>query len=216
VEAHVTNVYLTTPGINYQIIKLSKIMKKVLFTAVCCLATVMSFGQVLAGVTVGTSLYKWDKNPTTGSVEYNRAAGGIFSEIVGLNLGLGNDKFRFILEGYETYAPFTFNLKKFAGMGTFSGGAMAKISVTPFEHRDGNRGFSLGAGIEMTRTEISFRKKELERDWFPIKYGYLAYSVCEEDGHTLTQTDWFGKVGIGENSAIGFEVGVRRSFLLGF
>ncbi|MDR3250060.1 MAG: hypothetical protein LBT42_00135, partial [Tannerella sp.] len=171
-------------------------MRKMLFTLIgCTMIAAASYGQVIFGLTGGLSGYRWDRNPAVEGVSEKNSSGGIFGEILGLNLGLGNEKCRFLLEGYESYSPFTFNAKKFKGMGTFSGGAMARLSITPFgDSWDGNKGFSVGAGLEAIRTDLHFQKKDTERDWFPVKYVYVAYSSCKENNGLLEEMNIFGKL----------------------
>jgi hypothetical protein len=191
-------------------------MKRRLFLiSICCFVAAQSFGQFIIGLTYGVGGYQWDKSPVGNTT---RTSGGIFSEIAGLNLGVGNETIRFILEGYEDYAPFTFSVNEFQGMGTFSAGALAKLSLTPFENwNDERKGFSLGVGTEVTKTEISFKKEEYIRgDWYTTKYAYLAYSWYRESDHTAAQMDVFGKVGIGNHSAMRFEAGIRVSALFVF
>ena len=187
--------------------------RKLAVISVCCLIAAKSFGQLLVGFTYGVGAYQWDRFPVGNST---KAAGGFFSEIAGLNVGVGNETFRLILEGYEDYAPFTFSLKEFQGMGTFSAGALAKLSLTPFEGSwSSNRhGFSIGAGIETTRPELYFRNKDVRRDWYSTKYGYIAYSIYGDGGNVAAQRDIFCKVGIGSHSALRLELGIRWGLYL--
>jgi hypothetical protein len=173
-----------------------------------------SFGQFLAGITLGIDAYRWDRIPMNQTDGKKISTGGIFSETIGLNLGFGNEKYRFLLDGYQNYAPFSFSLSKFQGMGTFSGGAMARISFTPFEGESDNKGFTLGVGIETNKAEIFFRKEDVTRKWFPTKYVYMAYSMCGDVHGAFLQGDYFVKVGKGDYSALNFELGIRCSILI--
>jgi hypothetical protein len=178
---------------------------------ICCFITVKSFGQFFLGVTGGIGAYQWDKVPVDNSM---KTSGGIFSEILGFNLGVGNETFRFILEGYEDYAPFTFSMDEFQGMGTLSVGAMVKLSLTPFgDSWDAKKGFSLGLGIETTKTELHFRNRDVIRNWNPTKFGYIAYSLFDDD-EIPVQMDVFCKAAIGNHPAMRMEIGLRASWFL--
>jgi hypothetical protein len=100
-------------------------------------------------------------------------------------------------------------------MGTFSVGAMGKLSFT-FDNDWGNigKGFSLGVGIETSRTELHFRKEDVERDWYPTKFAYIAYSTFNDEEPVGIQVDYFGKVGLGSHSVMRIEVGLRMSYYL--
>jgi hypothetical protein len=180
--------------------------RKLFFISICCLIAATSSAQFLIGFTAGIGGYQWDKSPAGSET---KTTGGIFSEIIGLNVGVGNETCRLVLEGYEDYAPFTFSVKEFQGMGTFSAGAMGKLSFTFGDWSSTRKGFSLGAGVETSRTEMHFRKKEVERDWYPTKYGYVAYSTLNEND---VQADFFAKVGVGSHSVMRMEVGLRLSY----
>jgi hypothetical protein len=182
--------------------------KKLLFTLICCFMAARSMGQFFLGATAGFGIYQWDKAPVDNST---KTSGGVLSEIFGLNLGAGNETFRLLVESYEDFAPFSFSLKKFQGMGTFSAGSMAKLSLTPYGNSLRNEGFSLGVGIETTKSELYF--KDVKRDWYPTKYGYIAYSLFQKT-RIPTQTDLFCKVGIGDHSARRVEVGIRVNYFL--
>jgi hypothetical protein len=191
-------------------------MKRKLFIiSVCCLIAAKSLGQVLIGFTYGIGAYQWDRFPVENST---KTIGGLFSEIVGLNVGAGDETFRFVLEGYEEYAPFEFSIEEFQGMGTFSAGALAKLSLTPFEERYGSdrHGFSIGAGIETTYHELHFRNEDVSRNWNPTKYGYIAYTKYIDKDNVPVQQDIFCKVGIGSHSSMRIELGIRWGLYLFF
>ncbi|MDR2388887.1 MAG: hypothetical protein LBD89_03760 [Tannerellaceae bacterium] len=189
-------------------------MKKSFFILIGCLLAANAPAQLLLGATAGIGAYQLDKSPVENST---KNTGGIFSEIVGLNLGVGNETVRLVVEGYEDYAPFTFSLRNFQGMGTFSAGAMGKLSFTFKDYwSDTAKGFSLGLGLEASRTELHFRKEDLRRDWYSTKYAYLAYSTYKETDFLGVQVDYFGKAGLGNSSVMRLEVGVRVSYYFFF
>jgi hypothetical protein len=180
--------------------------RRMLLVALCCLMAAGASGQFFVGGTAGVGLYQWDKSPVENAT---KATGGLFSEIAGPNVGIGDETFRFVLEGYQEWAPFTFSIKEFQGMGTFSAGALAKLSLTFSDGWNSRKGFSLGVGIETSRAELQFRDRDVKRHWYPTRYGYLAYSMFDDNGSRAIQTDVFCKAGFGSHSVMRMEVGIR-------
>ena len=197
------------------------IMKKVFLILVAAISfTTMSYAQFGIGRYASWGSYKWDKNPTTNSPEFKGSSGTALVNLsMGPNLCFGTEDFRLIVNGYAQFAPFSLSLTQMKGLGTASFGSMSKVSITPY----GLSGFSIGVGWQTTKTDLYARPdacKDMQRDWYSVLYGYLAFSIWEEveyiDGFTnkVRQTDFFVKYGRGKNSAIMFEIGVSVDGLI--
>jgi hypothetical protein len=176
-----------------------------------------AFSQIYIGGVAGVSAYRWDTNPTTDSPGLDPSSGGIFGTSLGATIIAGNDKFRFAVEGYGGYSPFTFSLSQYKGLGTASWGGLAKISITPWDGGWMNCwGFSIGCGLERIKTECNITTRKyiftMERHWFSVPYGYLAYSFFDE--RRREQTDYFVKYGLGKNNAATIEFGLKVSVRL--
>jgi hypothetical protein len=181
------------------------------------------------GLTIGGSFYRWDKNPTTNSPELTSSSGSS-SLLLGLHLMVGNPDYRFIVEGYGDFAPFSFDIGQIKGMGSFSYGGLAKLSITPWvknvnftvqtgskvrRSNEAHTGLSIGIGYEQTKTELYLIKeqyKNMKRDWYGNFYGYLAYSL----NSIGSQMDIFVKFGGGKKSSYTVGLGIKSNMNLFF
>ena len=191
-------------------------MKVLLAVFFCIMIANSSFGQfflsnekLLAGLSGGVDVYRWDRIPTNQTEGQKISNGGVISLNLGVSVGYGNEKYRFLIDGYSNYVPLSFSLKKFNGMGSNSFGTLVKFSITPFGIKGNKKGFTIGIGGEDNEIDLYFRKKDIIREPFSTVYVYIAYSKIAASDGIPQQLDIFAKVGKGDYSALNIEFGIK-------
>ena len=181
-------------------------MRKILLIILSCGFAVTATAQFNLGMTIGTSIFGIDKNPTTNDSKYK----GNLISMPGSNISssffikLGNDNYSFYLMGNGTVLA-NWNWKEYKGLGSISYGAMAKIAITPWENplnEETTIGFSFGGGWERMKTEVFTRPikyRDMQRNWYNLYYGYLSF--------TCSDNDFYVKYGMGKDKAWNFSVG---------
>lgn len=144
------------------------------------LPTLVSAQGLGYGLTGKLGLYSRYANPEDGIA--SRSAGNVLNIGLGPKLWVGGEKMSVSIEGAATWSPFAFSLSDYKGMGALAFPVLAKINFGGLSthNREGKFGFSIGGGLQWSRTELyglrnSFEDQGVVRDYFKTFIGEIAY-----------------------------------------
>lgn len=160
-----------------------RIIPKLLFTSLILISFNLN-AQFGYGLTVTNDLYQRFTNPTSeiGESIYESSGSTLLNIGVGPKLWLGNQNFSISVEASANLGIFAFAIKDYKGMGTASFPMLINLNFKGLSGFDpeARQGFSIGGGIQYTKTELygvtdKFEKKGLERKLFPSYLVHAAY-----------------------------------------
>ncbi len=153
---------------------------RIFIIAVLLLIGASSRAQTKLDFIFGADVYQWYLNPVDPQVPESRSSAG---QLLGLQTGLkfsgGGSRFGLAIECSGNFAPLAFDFPKFKGLGAASYQLIGKMNVgalTGFS-KDQLFGFSLGAGLQYSRTELfglTDAYAHLRRNWFKTYVGEIA------------------------------------------
>lgn len=130
---------------------------KQMFMWLLALVPAVTFSQVSLGFTASTDIYQRYVNPDASNGALSGSAGSTLLNLgVGPKIWIGNKKYSFSLESQGVWGIMGLSSGDYKGLGTFSVPVMAKINfkgLSTFD-REGLTGFSLGGGLQWSRTEL--------------------------------------------------------------
>ncbi len=116
-----------------------------------------SQAQVSLGFTASTDLYQRYVNPSKNNATLSGSAGSTLLNLgVGPKIWAGNKKFSFSLESQGVWGILGLSTGDYKGLGTFSVPVLAKLNFKGLStyDREGKMGFSIGGGVQWSRTEL--------------------------------------------------------------
>ncbi len=131
------------------------------------------FSQIGFGTVGGIDLYQRYVNPKD-EIAYPAAGNAMFNLIYGPKIWLGSKYISLSMEAQINLGITSFAIKDFKGLGAVSFPLMAKVN---YKGLSGflpgfAKGFSLGGGIQYSKTELIFNKnyknKGVTRDFFKV------------------------------------------------
>lgn len=150
----------------------------VLLSTVSTFVSAQAFGY---GFTAKTDIYQRYANPKDDIAA--RSAGSFLLNLgVGPKLWVGGEKFSFSAEATANIAPFALALSDYKGLGAGAFPVIGKLNFGGLSslNREGKFGFSIGGGIQWSRTELfglkdRFSEQGVERKLFKTYIGEVSY-----------------------------------------
>lgn len=190
---------------------------KSLFIAVALIISVSnSYSQIGIGLTASNDLYHYYQNPDDDTGESTSAGSALLNLGLGPKIWFGTESFSMSLEAQATIGLAGLSIRDYKGIGTTSFPIMAKMNfggLTALD-KEGEFGWSIGAGVQYSRTELyyvsdSFEEKGGSRDMFRTFVGQVGY------GFGMSGFSAHGFVRFGydpDNGARAFNVGIQYDF----
>jgi len=173
-------------------------------------------GQFGIGLTFSDDLYNKYNNP-----DDNIAHGGngsvLLSPAIGPKIWIGKDKFSLSLEAQANIGLLGFGIKDYKGLGSVSFPMMAKLNFGGLSGLNKNMafGWSLGGGLQYSKTEIyglkeEFADKGVVRDYFKTYNVQLGAGI----GVSGFTAHLFGRYGFNKDlvGANNFHFGFQMDF----
>lgn len=168
---------------------------------ILCFLLVMSFqlqAQLGIGLTGTSDLYHRYVNPSD-EVASPAAGSAIMNLGVGPKLWVGAENFSFSVEGQAVLGVFAFSAKDYKGLGSLAFPIMAKINFSGLSSfsKDGKLGFSIGGGLQYSKTELfglhaDYAGKGVVRDYFEtyiVQAGY-GFGLSGFTAHLFGRYGW--------------------------
>jgi hypothetical protein len=180
----------------------------------CLLSTSqIAIGQFGYGFTASTDIYHRYTNPEDGVT--SRSAGSVLLNLgIGPKLWFGNKKASLSLESQAVIGILGLSLSEYKGMGTVAFPILAKINfkgLSSFD-REGKLGFSIGGGIQYSKTELyglTEEYKNISRSLFKTYIVQAGYGFGLS-GFTL---GGFARYGFNNDSKANiFSIGLQYDF----
>lgn len=174
---------------------------KTIIILILTLSQLKSFGQFGYGFTAINDLYHRYVNPKVVGDNSSRSSGSAILNLgVGPKIWIGSPKMSFSAEAQAVFGFLGVNSSESKGLGTVAFPIMGKLNfkgLSTFD-REGKMGFSIGGGIQYSKTELygikdEFRAKGIERDFF------LTYIIQAGYGFGLSGFTAHGIVRYGFN-----------------
>lgn len=191
-------------------------MKSILTVFVFSITISMGYSQFGIGLTASHDLYHYYQNPDDGLEESTSAGSALLNLGVGPKIWMGGNDFSISLEAQATIGLFGLSVKDYKGLGTTSFPIMAKFNFAGLSglDKEGKFGWSIGAGIQYTKTELyylsdSFEEKGGTRDLFKTYIGQVGY------GFGMSGFSAHGFVRFGyhpDNGARTLNIGIQYDF----
>lgn len=138
------------------------------------------------GYTFGLDLYQRHTLPHHTSDPFDGR--GVGSALLNLNAGpkfwFGGDGFSVSLEGQASYAPFAYDAGNYKGLGAIAFPVMASLNFKGLSTigKSFGTGFTIGGGVQYTKTELYFLSDEYKEvppedkvGYFPVYFGQIGY-----------------------------------------
>ena len=136
--------------------------------------------QVAWGATVKHDIYNRYANPID-NIASRSAGSAILNVGLGPKLWIGEGDFAFSPEISFMFSPFALSVGDYKGLGAISFPILAKFEFLGNSNfnRDGKFGFSLGGGLQYTRTELWYLKNSFSEQG--VERGFFRTYVVEAD-----------------------------------
>ncbi len=173
------------------------------------------YGQIGYGLTAKTELYSRYSNPPD-DISSPSAGSALLNIGLGPKLWFGIGDFAISPEAAVIFSPLALSSGEYKGLGALSFPIMVKMQFQGLSNfnRDGKFGFSIGGGVQYTRTELFGLKDELAEAG--VTRGYFKTYVVEADfGFGLSGFNLHGLIRYGFNrdiSANTISIGVGYDF----
>lgn len=157
-------------------------MKKILFSFLFVGVFLSSQAQFGYGLTFTSEIYQRYTNPEDSLDVYRSAGSLMLNPGIGPKIWFGGNDFSVSLEAQATIGLLGLAISDYKGLGTASFPLMAKFNfggLTGLD-KEGEFGWSLGAGIQYSKTELfylanKYEDQGLERDLFKTYVGQINY-----------------------------------------
>ena len=156
--------------------------------------------QIGYGLTAKTELYSRYKNPPD-DIASPSAGSALLNIGIGPKLWFGGDGFAISPEAAVVFSPFALSTGDFKGLGAVSFPIIVKAQFAGLSNfnRDGKFGFSIGGGIQYTRTELFGLDGDLTEQGVERSY-YKTYIIEGDFGFGLSGFNLHGLVRYGFNT----------------
>jgi len=156
---------------------------KSLFTVLIVLLSInLASAQFGYGLTVSNDLYHYYQNPSDNTGKSTSAGNALLNLGVGPKIWMGGEDFSISVEAQATIGLTSFSARNYKGLGTASFPIMAKFNFGGLSalDKEGKFGWSLGAGIQYSRTELYYVSNSFEalggtRKLFKNYVGQVGY-----------------------------------------
>ncbi len=175
--------------------------------------------QANIGFVSGGDLYQRYVNPDDNS-GINRSSGSfLLNGNTGLKFYVGTPKVSLSVESYFNVGSLALNLNDYQGLGAASIPVLAKINfngLSGLRKVDESRGWSIGGGVQWSRTEWYFISRRAREDG--IQRSFFRNYVVEVSfgkGNRSKVQEWFVRVGLDPNvrsSTFNFGLNTTYSF----
>lgn len=162
--------------------KSNEIMKSIFTAFIFCITVSLAHGQFGIGLTASHDIYQYYQNPDDALDESTSAGSALLNFGLGPKIWMGGNDFSISLEAQATIGFLGLSIRDYKGLGTTSFPIMAKFNFGGLSglDKEGKFGWSLGAGIQYSKTELyylsnSFEEKGGERDLFKTYVGQVGY-----------------------------------------
>ncbi len=167
-------------------------------------------------ILLGTDVYQWYKNPVDPQVtDSPGSAGQIFGINAGFKFSGGGSNIGLAAECGGNFAPLAFDFPRYKGLGAAAYYVLGKINfgaLTGFS-KDQLFGFSVGAGLQYSRTELFgliHKYDYLSRKWFQTYIGEIAVG----GGFSQFLIMAYFRLGTSKEKAWTLQQGVQLSYRL--
>ncbi len=170
------------------------------------------------GGTLSFDIYNVHSNPTINSGSRSSGNGSAF-----LNLGLGpkiwygSDRFSVSAETQANLGLFGLSIKDYKGLGSISFPIIAKLNFGGMSalNKEGEMGYSIGGGIQYTKTELYGLNDDATADGITRPY-YRTYIVQAGLGFGMSGFTGAGFIRYGFNPGLdgahNFHIGIQTDF----
>ncbi len=191
-------------------------MKSFLTAFIFCLTFSMAMGQFGIGLTASHDIYHYYQNPDDNLDESTSAGSALLNLGLGPKIWMGGNDFSISLEAQATIGLFGLSIRDYKGLGTASFPIMAKFNFAGLSglDKEGKFGWSMGAGIQYSRTELYYLDNSFEedggvRDVFKTYIGQVGYGFGMS-GFTAHAFVRFGYHP--DDGARSFNIGIQYDF----
>ena len=179
-----------------------------------------AFGQTVDwGLTAKHDLYNRYANPSDGVA--SRSAGSAIINIgAGPKMWIGSGDFSFSPEVSFMFSPFALSTGNYKGIGGFSIPILAKFEFLGNSNlnHDGKFGFSIGGGLQYSKTELWYLKDSFEEQGVTRKMfrtyvieADFGYGMSGFDVHFFVRYGWSGSTDANTlNIGMGYDFNVPR------
>ncbi len=192
---------------------------KLIFTVIAVVFSInIGISQFGYGLTASNNLYHYYQNPSDGTGESTSAGNALLNLGVGPKIWVGAESFSISLEAQATIGLTGFSVKDYKGLGTASFPIMAKFNFGGLSalDKEGKFGWSIGAGIQYTKTELYYLSNNFEanggtRNLFKNYVGQVGYGF----GMSGFSAHGFVRYGYDpDNKSKAFSIGIQYDFNL--
>lgn len=173
------------------------------------------------GLELEASVYQWHKKPNTITGGSSSAQLLAFPAI-GPKIWFGDwEEYTISLEGKVDFAPFSFNIDEYYGMGAISFPVILKGNFSPFDPPAHNNGFTkigIGIGTQWSKVDIYARPDFLNSIPNPFFITYIGELSCQlviGNGRNSDQGisfEIFSRAGWGKQGARTFGLGLKVNY----
>ena len=193
-------------------------MKSIFTFIVVVFSLNIGISQFGYGLTASNNLYHYYQNPSDDTGESTSAGNALLNLGVGPKIWVGAESFSISLEAQATIGLTGFSAKDYKGLGTSSFPIMAKFNFGGLSalDKEGKFGWSIGAGIQYTKTELYYLSNNFEeiggtRSLFKNYVGQVGYGF----GMSGFSAHGFVRYGYDpDNNSKAFSIGIQYDFNL--
>ena len=163
------------------------------------------------GYVSGRNYYEYYTNPKVEGDTTLRTSGSVAGIFWGTKAWVGTKRYSVSVEGQLNFAPFAFDTQEFKGIGAMSIPFIARFNIGALSGKNmiaTGKGFSVGVGVQYSRTELLFTPKEfknLERKFYK---SYIVEVVFGSGQRRLGHFGYFARYGFSPDdfstASIGF------------
>jgi len=157
-------------------------MKSIFTAFIFSISLSIAYGQFGIGLTASHDLYHYYQNPDDELDESTSAGSALINLGIGPKIWMGGNDFSVSLEAQASIGLFGLSIRDYKGLGTTSFPIMAKFNFAGLSglDKEGKFGWSIGAGIQYSKTELYYLKNSFEekggtRDLFKTYIGQVGY-----------------------------------------
>ena len=191
-------------------------MKRMIITMLCSFFMISAItAQVGYGFTVNHDIYVRYNNPEDG-IAHSAAGSALLNLGLGPKLWFGGEEFSLSLEALATISPLGLAVKDYKGLGMASFPFIARFNFKGLSglNKEGNLGWSIGAGIQYNKTELfalkdSFEELGVTREFQRVYVGLFAYGfgISGFTGHAIVKYGYDP-----DTEANAFHIGLQYDF----
>ncbi|MGE5356555.1 MAG: hypothetical protein ACM3PT_10005 [Deltaproteobacteria bacterium] len=158
-------------------------MKKLTLTVFLSISTLIIYSQIGIGTVGGMDFYQRYVNPED-NIAYPAAGNVVLNFIYGPKIWVGAKKFSFSIEGQVNIGLTSFAINDYKGLGAIAFPVIGKLNFNGLSgfHTGFSKGFSLGAGVQWSKTELyhlskNYKNKGVKRDFFDVLFAQVDIGV---------------------------------------